>query len=192
MTWTLIGGILLFSLIGFFDLEPAVRTLCLVPADPWRHGGITYLTSFLLHADVFHLLGNLYFLYVFGDNVEDRLGSLRYLVLILGGAVVGDALHICFDPRHDIPLIGASGGISGVIAFYALRFPHARLVCCFSIWMIPFSWLRLPALAYFGIWSVVQLGGSLLQAEGASAVSYLAHVGGFGFGVAYWILYRQR
>jgi membrane associated rhomboid family serine protease len=96
--------------------------------------------------------------------------------------VTGAAAHIAFDPRRDVPLIGASGGISTILAFYALRFPGARV-----------GWLlwRLPAAFYFAIWVGFQLLTSIAQAEGSSDVSAFAHLGGAGAGVAFWAIQRR-
>ncbi|MDQ7820543.1 MAG: rhomboid family intramembrane serine protease [Armatimonadota bacterium] len=191
MTWVLVAFITAFSLRAMADLEYAVRQFGLIPAQWWRHGGLTLLTSFLLHGGIFHLLGNMYFLLVFGDNVEDVLGKVRYLALILLAAAAGDAAHIALDPRSEVPLIGASGGISGVIAFYALQFPRARLGVLFRIFLIYFRWVRMPAYAYVGVWILLQVVGAYLQLTGATSVSALAHLGGVLVGAGFWLAYRR-
>ncbi len=190
MTWALIAFICAFSIRAFFNLEQAVTQFGLVPQQWSRSLGLTFLTSFLLHGDPFHLLGNMYFLFVFGDNVEDYLGKARYLVLILAAAALGDIAHIVLDPRSQIPLIGASGGISGVIAFYALKFPKAKLGWLFRIWFVYFRWIRMPAYVFVGVWILLQFLGAYLQIEGASSVSALAHLGGAATGLVFWLTYR--
>ncbi len=191
LTWTLVAFITAFSLRAMADLDYAVQQFGLIPAQWSRHFGLTVLTSFLLHGDIFHLLGNMYFLLVFGDNVEDVLGKGRYLTLILLAAGVGDAAHIALDPRSEVPLIGASGGISGVIAFYALQFPRARLGLLFRFFVVYFRWVRLPAYAYAAFWILLQVAGAYLQVAGMTNVSALAHLGGALVGLAAWLAFRR-
>lgn len=191
LTWAVIAFICAFSIRAFSNLEMAVTQFGLVPAAWSRHLGLTFLTSFLLHGNLGHLLGNMYFLYVFGDNVEDFLGKGRYLLLILIAAVLGDIAHIVIDPRSDIPLIGASGGISGVIAFYALKFPKTKMGVLFRFGLIPIRWFRIPAYAFVGFWILLQFLGAYLQITGASSVSALAHLGGATTGLAFWLVYRH-
>jgi len=127
LTWSLAATIALVSILAFFDLHDAVHRFALIPAQVWRYGGLTLLTSFFLHGGVWHLISNLYFFLLFGDKVEDYLGRWRFALLILSATLAGDCLHVLFDPHSSTPCIGASGGIAGVIAFYALEFPRARL-----------------------------------------------------------------
>jgi len=192
MTWALIAFIAAFSIGAFPNLEQAIMRFGLIPQQWSRLLGLTFLTSFLLHGDPFHLLGNMYFLFVFGDNVEDYLGKARYLILILAAAFLGDTAHIGLDPRSQIPLIGASGGISGVIAFYALKFPKAKLGWLFRFGLIPIRWIRMPAYVFVGVWILLQFLGAYLQIEGASSVSALAHLGGAATGLAFWITYKNH
>ena len=133
--------------------------------------------SFLLHANYWHLGSNLYFLWRFGDNAEDCLGPLGFLLLVVCATVTGDALHIATDPRSDVPLIGASGGISGVMVYYALRFPHARLDFIAG-WGLFFRRVRAAAWVYVLIWILIQVPLAVLQMYGYSMVSTTAHFGG--------------
>src|SRR5690606_26695314 len=126
-TWIASALILLVSCLVFFLGSETLRALAFIPNEPWRLGGLTWLTSFFVHGGILHLVGNLYFLLVFGDNVEDLIGRKRFLAVLFSSALLGDLLHWMFEPRGTIPTVGASGGISGVIALYALAFPHARL-----------------------------------------------------------------
>jgi membrane associated rhomboid family serine protease len=190
-TWMLVAFVCGFSIRGFFDLTAAVEQYGLIPAAALRHHGLTLLTSFLLHGDPFHLFGNMYFLFVFGDNVEDYLGKVRYAAMILLAAFSGDIAHIAVDPHSDIPLIGASGGISGIVAFYALKFPKARLGILFRFGLIPIRWFRFPAYAFVAFWIILQLLGAYLQIAGVSSVSALAHLGGAATGLLFWLVYRQ-
>jgi len=123
-----------------------------------RHGGLTFLTSFLLHSGVFHLLGNVYFLLVFGNNVEDWLGKWRFLLLLLCATLIGDVVHVFGNADSTTPCIGASGGISGVVAFYALKFPRVRLGFLMRLYLW-FRWISVPAYAMFFIWMPMQFLG---------------------------------
>lgn len=190
ITWVLTAAVVLVSVVAFFDLEGAVDALALMPAEALRYGGLTLVTAFFLHADVFHLIGNVWFLMIFGDNVEDHLGEGRFLLLILLATVAGGVLHAALDPRPEIPLIGASGGISGVIVYYALAFPRARLAIFIFFWWY-FRWLRVPAWTYFGFWVLVQILGAVAQRKGVTHVSAFGHLGGAAVGVAFWGLWGR-
>lgn len=190
LTWILGLTIVLVGLATIGDLRTWVNEYGLIPAQAGRHHGLTFLTSFFLHAGVIHLLGNLYFLLVFGDNVEEFLGRTRYLLLIAVAALVGDLLHIAADPRATIPSIGASGGIAGVIVFYALQFPRIRLGFLLRYWFY-FRWVRLPAWFALVLWLGFQLLGAAQQLAGMTAVSSLAHLGGAAVGLLAWLLWRK-
>lgn len=192
MTWLTAFTVTVISVMAFFDLERAIRTLALVPAEWWRYGGITLFTSFFVHGSIFHLLSNMYFLLVFGDNVEDFLGHSRFVLLLVLATLAGNFLHIAFDPRPDIPCIGASGGISGVVAFYALAFPHARIQLAYGWWWAWRWWVfSVPAWAMALFWLFLQLLGVTEQIAGFSGVSALAHLGGALAGFVGWLLWRR-
>lgn len=192
VTWTVGALIMVVSVAAFLtNLSAAVRHLGLVPADPWRHGGLTLLTSFLLHGGVLHLVGNLYFLLVFGDTVEEDLGRRRYVSLIVGAALAGDLVHGMFDLRHEVPVVGASTAISGIIVFYALRFPQARLGLLLRFWLVMvFRWLTFPAWAGLIGWVALQLLAAARQMAGLTSISALGHLGGAVVGVAFWLRSR--
>ena len=126
-TWLLSAAIICASLVAFPHLREVVQRFGLIPAQATRLDGLTFVTSFFLHAGIIHLAGNMYFLLAFGHAVENFLRPLRYVVVIALAAIVGDQAHIALDPRSRTPCIGASGGIAGVITFYALNFPQMRL-----------------------------------------------------------------
>lgn len=191
VTWLVAALATGVSAAGLANLAAAVGQYALLPADPWRHGGMTLVTSFLLHGSLFHLISNLYFLLVFGDNVEDAMGKGAYLALLVAAALAGDVLHMAFDPRPEIPVVGASGGISGVILYYALRFPRARLGLLLRIFF-SLRWIQVPAYAYVGLWVLLQMIGAGQQLAGMTNVSALAHLGGAAVGLAAWILTRSR
>jgi membrane associated rhomboid family serine protease/Zn-finger nucleic acid-binding protein len=188
LTWTLAIGIFLVSALAMFDLESLIKTYGLIPAEFGRLSGLTWLTSFFLHVGPLHLLGNLYFLVVFGDNVEKCFGGLELFLLIVVAAVFGDFVHILFDPSSVIPCVGASGGISGVIAFYALRFPKTKLSMMF--WFIKPFWFRMNAIWLFFLWILLQIVISGQQIAGLSSISGGAHLGGAFVGFVAWLLWR--
>lgn len=190
-TWCIAILCVLATVYSTGQIERVVKNFGLLPSEPLRYGGLTWLTSFFLHAGWIHLLGNLYFLIVFGDNVEDTLGRWKYLALILMAAVAGDLAHIAFDSRSHVPLVGASGGISGIIVFYALQFPHAKLGVFFFAW-IPIRWLLVPAWSALILWTLLQGVGVVYQISGFSNVSALAHLGGAIVGAVAWLALRSR
>jgi len=126
-TWSVAAACVLLSICAFVLNPDLTMQLAYVPADPFRLGGTGLLTAFLMHGDWMHLLGNMYFLCVFGDNVEERLGWKRYLLLLLVGHVAGAIAHGLFDPNPSVPCVGASAGISAVLVYYALQFPRERI-----------------------------------------------------------------
>ena len=193
MTWITAFTITVISILAFFQMERAMNTLALLPAQWWRYGGITLFTSFFVHGSIWHLLSNLYFLLVFGDNVEDRVGHGRFVLLLALATLVGNILHIAFDPRPDVPCVGASGGISGIIAFYALAFPYARLQVAYGWWWAWRWWVfSIPAWVMALLWLLLQLLGVMEQISGFGGVSTLAHLGGALMGFACWLLWRRE
>jgi membrane associated rhomboid family serine protease/Zn-finger nucleic acid-binding protein len=188
LTWGLAAIVTFVSIAAFYDMELLLR-LALVPADPWRFGGATLLTTFVVHGGVWHLLGNLWFLLVFGDNVEEFLGRARWLLLVAGATVAGALLHVVGEPNSATPCVGASGGISGLVAFYALRFPQARLGLVLWIFWIP-RWITFPAWGGFIAWGVLQGIVLLQQLSGFGNVSALAHLGGAAVGFLMWLATR--
>jgi membrane associated rhomboid family serine protease/Zn-finger nucleic acid-binding protein len=190
-TWLLSAVIICASLLAFLNLRELVQRFGLIPAQATRLDGLTFVTSFFLHAGVIHLTGNLYFLLAFGHAVENFLRPLRYLTLIALAAFIGDLAHIALDPRSQIPCIGASGGIAGVITFYALNFPRMRLAFLMRWGWVWFRWIRLPAWFVFVLWFLFQIIGTLEQKAGMSSVSSAAHLGGAAVGILAWLVGRK-
>ena len=171
VTWSVIVACTLTTIFG------DVQSLGFIPDEPMRLGGLTFISSFFMHGSIIHLASNMYFLLIFGDNVEDELGHGRMLLLLAGAALVGLLLHGIFDPRGDIPCVGASGGISGVLAYYAVAFPEARLGLFLRIGII-FKWVSFSAAVGMLLWLGLQGLIVIAQLSGAGAVSALAHLGG--------------
>jgi len=178
VTYALVAVVSLVSVLAFGSLESAVRAFGFVPDEPLRKGGITVLSSFFLHGGWMHLIGNMYFLVVFGDNVEDFLGHRRMLLLVLLATIAGDVLHALLTSTPGLPCVGASGGISGVIAYYAFKFPRVRLG---FLWYYV-SWVRIPAVAAFVLWVALQVWGVTTAGSG---VAHGAHLGGAIVGLAF-------
>lgn len=156
-----------------YELEPP-------PIPVW----ITLLTCIFLHGGWLHFLGNMWFLYIFGDNVEDRLGRLRYLLFYLGTGVAAGLAHLVTNPGSPVPTIGASGAIAGVMGGYFVLYPRATVLTIVPIFLFV-QVVVLPAVLFLGIWFVLQffqgalsLGGSAMQ-----GVAWWAHVGGFVAGI---------
>ena len=136
------------------------------------------LTSMFLHGGFLHLLGNMWFLWLFGDNLEDRQGSVRFLIFYLFTGVIGAVAQSFMMPRSLVPMIGASGAVAGVLGGYVLTFPHARVTALIPI---PLLWptAALPAWIFLGIWFVSQF-----FIGAGSGIAWMAHVGGFLAGIA--------
>jgi membrane associated rhomboid family serine protease len=189
-TWVLSAVIALASIAAFFNLQEIIDALGFVPAYALRYGGITLITSFFLHAGILHLVGNLYFLLIFGDNVEDKLGRKKYLLMILCATLFGDCVHWIAQAGSLEPCIGASGGISAVIVFYALQFPRAELGFAFFLyWRV--RWLYIPAWVALALWLLMQTIGIYTQLHGFSNVAATAHLGGAAVGVISWLWWRK-
>ena len=148
---------------------------------------IPLLTSIFLHSGWFHLLSNMWTLYIFGDNIEDRMGSGRYLLFYLLGGIAAGALQAALMPQSEIPTIGASGAIAAVLGAYFFLYPTARVVTFILLFFLP--WLvEIPALVYLGFWFISQLFSGLASLAAASTASmggiaWWAHIGGFIFGL---------
>jgi membrane associated rhomboid family serine protease len=146
-------------------------------------------TSMFLHGGLMHLLGNMLFLYVFGDNVEDYFGHVGYVIFYLFCGVGSSMVHVLFNWGSSLPAIGASGAISGVMGAYAVLYPRANVLMLFFVFVIP-----IPAVFVLGYWFVLQFveGLGMLGATNAGGVAFWAHIGGFLIGLAIaWMVKRR-
>lgn len=153
---------------------------------------LTLLTCIFLHGGWMHFLGNMLFLYIFGDNVEDRLGHVLYAVFYLAVGVLAGLSHYMADPTSTVPTIGASGAIAGVMGAYFLLYPHARVLTV--IWVFLFlEFIVLPAWLLLGLWFALQLFQSWAASAtpGAGGVAWWAHIGGFAIGAATVYLLKE-
>ena len=160
----------------------------------WLAQASTLVTSQFLHGGLLHLGSNMLYLWIFGDNVEDRLGHMPFASLyLLSGAVAGVA-QLWMQPQSSLPMIGASGAIAGVLGAYFLLFPHARIVTLVPM-IIIWKFVELPAFLFLGLWFALQwLQGlpTIGQVGDIGGVAWWAHVGGFATGLLLVILLRLR
>ena len=143
---------------------------------------LTVFTSMFLHGGFMHLAGNMLFLWVFGNNVEDAMGHGRFIVFYLLCGVAAVFGQVMQNPASEIPMIGASGAISGVLGAYLLLYPQARVLVLIPLWFF-MQLVRLPALWVLGLWFAIQLSSALTSSEGGG-VAWFAHIGGFLAGMA--------
>ena len=145
---------------------------------------ITVFTSMFLHGGISHIMGNMWFLWVFGDNVEGVLGHVKFAVFYIICGLAATMSQLFVDPSSTIPMVGASGAIAGVLGMYMIRFPHAR-VHVFAFIIIFFTTFRIPAMIVLGFWFFNQLTNGLgsLGFDTTGGVAWFAHIGGFISGV---------
>lgn len=150
----------------------------------------TMVTSMFLHGGWMHLGGNMVYLWVFGDNIEDRLGHVRYLLFYVAAGMIAVGAHVLAGPGSTVPVIGASGAVAGVLGGYIVLHPKSHINTLIIMGFI--FQIRLPALVLLGGWFVFQLlfGAATLEVEGGGGVAYFAHVGGFVAGVAAFAVLR--
>lgn len=148
------------------------------------------LSSMFLHGSWAHILGNMWFLYIFGDNVEEAFGHLKFALFYLVSGLAAAALQVVMDPHSIIPMVGASGAISGVLGAYLVLYPRARV---HNLLFLGFylTTIRLPAWVMLGYWIALQILGGLLQGQGAGGTAFWAHIGGFVAGIALGLLFAM-
>jgi len=151
----------------------------------------TLITSMFLHGGFLHIIGNMLYLWIFGDNVEDAFGHLPYLGLYAAAGIFGSILHILIAPGSSIPTIGASGAISGAMGAYFVLYPRARVLTLVPIFFF-LRFIYLPAYILLGFWILLQFLYGFGAPAGAGGVAYFAHIGGFLVGVLLGLLVRRR
>jgi membrane associated rhomboid family serine protease len=199
VTYALIAGLIVVYVwqltLGPGGNEAAVYALGFIPAVVfgldalpeslvWLPAPLTVLTSMFLHGGIFHLAGNVLYLWIFGDNIEDRMGHGPFVAFYLicgAAAALAQALP---DIGSRVPMIGASGAISGVLGAYAVLYPRARVLVALPIFIVLYT-ARLPAIFVLGVWFVAQLVSSAMLASAEAGVAFRAHIGGFVAGVAF-------
>jgi len=190
--------LILINVLMFFwemslgsNLEPALSAVAFVPARFWNapfapQNIVSIFVSMFLHGGILHLGGNMLYLWIFGDNIEDRLGHFRYVIFYALCGIAATVTHAVVNPSSRIPSIGASGAIAGVLGAYLILFPKARVLTLIPI--IFFITIReIPAIVVLGLWFVLQLfvgmGSIGLPESAGGGVAYFAHIGGFVSGM---------
>jgi membrane associated rhomboid family serine protease len=192
-------GLIALNALAFFyelglarpELQVFTQLYGVVPASfAWP----TVLTSMFLHGGWIHFLGNMLYLWIFGDNVEDRLGHAGYLVFYLFCGAVAALGQVMMNPNSAIPMIGASGAIAGVMGAYFVLYPRSRILTAVFV-VIFMDLIEIPAIFFLGIWFMMQLFsgvGSIGTHAADGGVAFWAHVGGFLAGLAIGLLWRVR
>jgi membrane associated rhomboid family serine protease len=156
---------------------------------------LTLLTAMFMHGGWMHIIGNMLYLWVFGDNIEDNFGHLKFVIFYLVCGVIASFAQIMIDPDSPIPSLGASGAIAGVLGSYLIMFPRNRIR---NIVALGFIWttVELPAIVVLGFWIVLQIisqyTASIASAQSSGGVAYMAHIGGFVAGGVLSVLFRNR
>lgn len=182
----------LMAFLGQWSLVPG--NLIRNPASEW----IKILSSMFLHGGWMHFLGNMLYLWIFGDNVEDRMGHRRYLIFYLLVGSCAALSQVCLNPHSTLPLIGASGAIAGVMGAYFILFPKAKITALVPIWIF-IRFIEIPAILFLGFWFLLQAlqsWGSILNASAGGSeiggVAWWAHAGGFLAGFLFVIPFKKR
>ncbi len=146
------------------------------------HVTFPYFSSLFLHASWWHLIGNMWFLWIFGDNIEDRIGHLNFFIFYLLCGFIAGAAHTVFSLYSAIPTVGASGAIAGVLGAYLVLFPHAKILTLIPLFYFV-RFVELPAITFLGLWFLIQFANGLIflpsSQAGVSGVAWWAHIGGF-------------
>ena len=179
------------SFIREFGLVPCRLTgTCLASAD-LPSPMLTIFTSMFMHGGWFHVGGNMLYLGIFGNNIEDTLGHVRYLLFYLASGVAASLAQVAIGPNSDVPMIGASGAVSGVLGAYLLLFPHAHVTTLIILGFF-FRVVKIPALVVLGFWIVLQLLNGLGSFGARGGVAFFAHIGGFLAGMGLLFVLRPR
>lgn len=162
-----------------FGVVPAETLNTIFTGAPLEPVIIPFFTAMFIHGGWLHILGNMWYLWIFGDNIEDRLGHFRYLLFYLGVGIVASVVHILANPSSTAPVVGASGALAGVLGAYFVLFPRSRILSLVPIFIF-FTVLEVPAIIFIGIWFLIQLFNTLGSLGGAAnSVAWWAHLGGF-------------
>lgn len=185
VTYVLIAINVIVFLWSLTDFENIISTYGFTPASATI---LTIFTSMFLHGGLDHIFGNMWFLFLFGDNVEDRLGKIKFILFYLASGIAATVLHFLTNIGSIVPAIGASGAISGVLGAYLVMFPHVRVHVASYFYAG-----TVPAYVMIGFWFVLQFifGAASLLGGVGSGIAFWAHIGGFLFGAAVaWLMKR--
>jgi membrane associated rhomboid family serine protease len=160
-------------------------------ADPQPSTWLTILTSMFMHGGLLHIAGNMLFLWIFGNNIEDSMGRGRFILFYLLGGAVALIAQTLAGPNAAVPTIGASGAVAAVLGGYALLYPRARVVTLVIV-IFFITLIELPAFLVLGLWFLLQLLNGTADQVGQGGVAYFAHIGGFVFGLVLIKLFANR
>jgi len=168
------------------DFDFVVENYGFIPATP---SIITLFTSMFLHGGFDHIFGNMWYLWIFGDNVEGRFGKIKFLILYLLSGLAADFFHYITNLTSNIPTIGASGAISGILGSYLLLFPKEKVLTRWG-----YTFMHIPAYVVIGFWFIIQFIFATVSLVGGvgSGIAFWAHIGGFVFGLIFTLLFRKR
>ena len=163
-----------------------------LPLTPYIPNTVTVFTSMFLHGGFFHLAGNMLYLWIFGNNIEDSMGHIKFIVFYLICGIAAVFAHTIVNPGSKLPMIGASGAIAGVLGAYILLFPRARVLTLVPI-VFFIRIIEIPALIIIGFWIVIQfLSGAMSASVAGGGIAYFAHIGGFLSGFVLIGLFKKR
>ncbi len=191
VTFVLIALNVLFFLVELSGGDQFIEQWAFIPARFSRDhaaGIVTIFTSMFMHGSWFHLFGNMLFLWIFGDNVEDRFGHLKFLIFYLLAGIAATFAQYAVSPESNVPNVGASGAIAGVLGAYILMFPQSRVNVLLGRQIV-----AMPAVVVLGLWIALQLisgVGTIGNTADVGGVAYMAHIGGFAAGIAMTFLFR--
>jgi membrane associated rhomboid family serine protease len=179
------------SFIREFGLVPCRLTGACHGSPDLPSPVLTIFTSMFMHGGWFHVGGNMLYLGIFGNNIEDTLGHVRYLLFYLASGVAAALAQVAMGPTSDVPMVGASGAVSGVLGAYLLLFPHAHVTTLIILGFF-FRVVKIPALVVLGFWIVLQVLNGLGSFGARGGVAFFAHIGGFLAGVGLLFVLRPR
>jgi membrane associated rhomboid family serine protease len=151
-----------------------------------------FISSTFLHGGFVHLIGNMWFLWIFGDNIEDKLGHFKYLTFYVVCGIIASSVHVLLNSQSNMPCIGASGSIAGVLGAYMVTFPYARIITVIPIFIF-LQIIELPAIVVLGFWFVIQFfngAASITSSTSGGGVAWWAHIGGFASGIIIFYIIR--
>ncbi|MCG0275144.1 MAG: rhomboid family intramembrane serine protease [Thermosediminibacteraceae bacterium] len=171
-----------------YGLIPVKITKLVISGAPFSFDDLyPFITSIFLHGNMVHLISNMWVLWLFGDNVEDRMGHLKFLIFYLACGIIAGITHLIFNPLLRVPVVGASGAIAGVMGAYFVLFPTARIITLVPTFFLVPVFIQIPAVVYLFLWFLTQLySGTVYSVIGGAVVSgvaWWAHIGGFVAGV---------
>jgi membrane associated rhomboid family serine protease len=193
VTYALIALNVIFFFVELSGGEPFIQRWSVVPRRLINNPGgdfVTVFTSMFMHGGWLHLAGNMLYLWIFGDNVEDRFGHMKFLLFYLLCGIAATAAQVAISADSSVPNLGASGAIAGVLAAYVILFPKGQVRVLMGRGVVP-----MPALVVIGLWIVLQFVngiGSITQSAETGGVAYMAHIGGFVAGLALTFVFRGR